>query len=312
MAVKSYAVFAAGGTRIDETMSAGNDALTPTLLWRTLNYPVRARKAAEMGIRRPRSGHSGLPRLLPELREPGLYRCRVTAQPPRLYIFPHAGGSAEYYVPFAKSFSSDIKRIAVRYPGRAGTHDLGSFTGIPDLADMVCRMLPPPDQSDDKVAFFGHSMGGLLAFESARRFEVARSPIAALFVSACAAPGRVGYEHIPESDRGLLDAVSEMTGVNPEFLENDEFAAKILPTLRGLKAISKYDCPPGEKLSCPISAFLGDDDEVATYQKVLPWSERTTSEFSVKAFPGHHFYLTDHIAELVGEIEPKILSSCRG
>jgi surfactin synthase thioesterase subunit len=29
--------------------------------------------------------------------------------------------------------------------------------------------------------------------------------------------------------------------VNPEFLENEEFAAKILPTLRGLKAISKYD-----------------------------------------------------------------------
>ena len=173
-------------------------------------------------------------------------------------------------------------------------------------------MIKPPDNPDEKVAFFGHSMGGLLAFEVARRFEAAGSPIAALFVSAVAAPGRVGYEHIPESDQGLLDAVSEMTGVNPEFLENEEFAASILPTLRGLKAISKYDCPPDEKLSCPISAFLGDDDEVATYEKVLPWSERTTSEFSVKVFPGHHFYLTDHIAELVGEIEPKILSSCRG
>ena len=114
-------------------------------------------------------------------------------------------------------------------------------------------------------------MGGLLAFEVARRFEQAGSPIAALFVSAVAAPGHVGYEHVPESDRGLLDAVSEMTGVNPEFLENEEFAASILPTLRGLKAISKYDCPPGEKVSCPISAFLGDDDEVATPEKVRPW-----------------------------------------
>jgi surfactin synthase thioesterase subunit len=236
----------------------------------------------------------------------------VTGQPPRLYIFPHAGGSAEYYVPFAKAFSSDIKRIAVRYPGRAGTHDLGSFTSIPDLADMVCRMLPPPDQSDDKVAFFGHSMGGLLAFEVARRFEVAGSPIAALFVSACAAPGRVGYQHIPESDRGLLDAVSEMTGVNPEFLENEEFAAKILPTLRGFQAISKYDCPPDATVSCPIFAFLGDDDEVATYEKVVPWSERTTSEFAARVFPGHHFYLNDHIPGLVSHIEGKILSCCRG
>jgi surfactin synthase thioesterase subunit len=236
----------------------------------------------------------------------------VTGRPPTLYIFPHAGGSAEYYVPFAKAFSSDIKRIAVRYPGRAGTHDLGSFTSVPDLADKVCRMLPAPDQSAALVAFFGHSMGGLLAFEVARRFEAAGSPIAALFVSACAAPGRVGYEHVPESDRGLLDAVSELTGVNPEFLENEEFAAKILPTLRGLKAISQYDCPPEATVSCPIFAFLGDDDEVATYEKVLPWSERTTSEFSVQGFPGHHFYLNDHIPELVSRVEGKILAHCRG
>ncbi len=172
-------------------------------------------------------------------------------------------------------------------------------------------MLPPPDQSDEKVAFFGHSMGGLLAFEVARRFEVAGSPIAALFVSACAAPGRVGYEHIPESDRGLLDAVSQMTGVNREFLENEEFAAKILPALRGLKAISKYDCPPESTVSCPIFAFLGDDDGVATYEKVSHWSERTTSEFSVQVFPGHHFYLNDHIDELVSQIEDKVLAYCR-
>jgi surfactin synthase thioesterase subunit len=240
----------------------------------------------------------------------GRYRCRVTGQPPKLYIFPHAGGSAEYYVPFAKAFASDIKRIAVRYPGRGGNHDLGSFTSITDLADKVCQMIKPPQSAEEKVAFFGHSMGALLAFEVARRFEADGSPIAALFVSAAAAPGRVGYEHIPESDQGLLAAVSEMTGVNPEFLENEEFASSILPTLRGLKAISKYDCPPEERLSCPISAFLGDDDEVASYDKVSGWSERTTSDFSIRVFAGHHFYLSDHIAELAKEVEGKILSSC--
>jgi|GEM_PF-330493 len=238
----------------------------------------------------------------------GLYRCRVTGQPPKLFIFPHAGGSAEFYVPFAKAFASDIKVVGVRYPGRRGNHDLGSFTTIGALADKVCQMVKPPADGEEKVTFFGHSMGGLLAFEVARRFEQAGSPIAALFVSAVAAPGHVGYEHVAESDRGLLDAVSEMTGINPEFLENEEFAASILPTLRGLKAISKYDCPPESTLSCPISAFLGDDDEVATPEKVRPWSERTTSEFTMKVFPGHHFYLTDHIAELASEIETKILS----
>ena len=58
---------------------------------------------------------------------------RVTGSMPKLYIFPHAGGSAQYYVPFAKTFSSNVKCTAVQYPGRRGTHDLGSFTSIPDL-----------------------------------------------------------------------------------------------------------------------------------------------------------------------------------
>jgi surfactin synthase thioesterase subunit len=224
---------------------------------------------------------------------------------PTLYIFPHAGGSASFYVPFARAFSTDVKRIAVQYPGRNGAHDVGSFTTVPALADKACEKLPPPAPGAT-VAFFGHSMGALVAFEVARRFEAAGARIGALFVSACAAPGRIGYEYIPESDRGLLDAVAEMTGANPEFLDNEEFAAKILPTLRGLKAISTYDCPPEATVSCPIYAYYADDDEVATSEKVAPWAQRTTAAFAVREFPGHHFYLTDHLPELVGDIESRI------
>lgn len=232
-------------------------------------------------------------------------------RPPKLYIFPHAGGSARYYVPFAKTFSGDIKCIAVQYPGRRGAHDVAAFTSIPDLADRVCGMIDPPDESGGPVAFFGHSMGALLAFEVAQRFDAAGHPIAALFVSACAAPGRVGYDYIPDSDRGLLDAVSEMTGANPDFLDNEEFAAKILPTLRGLKAIANYECPPEVTVSCPIFAFFGDDDEVATQEKVTPWAQRTTAEFTARMFTGHHFYLNDHLPELVGDIEGKLLAIAR-
>ena len=155
-------------------------------------------------------------------------------------------------------------------------------------------------------------MGGLLAFEVARRFEAAGSPIAALFVSASAAPGFVGFDDTTETDRGLLQAVSQFTGASPDLLENEEFAARILPTLRGFRAIGDYDCPPGATVSCPIAAYLGDSDEIATREKVLPWSERTTSEFTLRAFPGHHFYLNDHLPELVADIEGRIQSLCGG
>lgn len=228
--------------------------------------------------------------------------------PTTLYIFPHAGGAPKYYVPFAKTFTSDVKRIAVQYPGRDGNHDLGSFKTIPDLAERVTELLPA--DTDGPVAFFGHSMGALVAFEVARRFEAAGRKVSALFVSACAAPGRIGFEYISDTDRGLLDAVKEATGVNPEFLENEEFAARILPTLRGFKAIMKYDCDPAATVSCPIAAYIGDEDEIATPEKVRPWAERTTGEFTFREFPGHHFYLMEHLPELVADLEAKIKEYC--
>jgi surfactin synthase thioesterase subunit len=240
------------------------------------------------------------------------YGGRVTERPTRLFIFPHAGGSAQYYAPFAKTFSSAVKCVAVSYPGKGGNHDLGAFTGIPELADKVCSMITPFDPSGGPVAFFGHSMGGLLAFEVARRLEADGTPISALFVSATAAPGRSGYDYIPDSDKGLLDTVSQMTGVNPEFLENEEFAARILPTLRGFKAITKYECPPEATVSCPIFAFFADDDEVATAEKVAPWAQRTTSEFGTRMFSGHHFYVNDNLPELVADVENKLAGWCRG
>lgn len=232
-------------------------------------------------------------------------------QTPKLFIFPHAGGSAQYYVPFSKTFSTDIKRVAVQYPGQRGKQDFASFTDLPALADEVCKMVSPDRDHGGPISFFGHSMGALLAFEVARRFETAGRPIAALFVSACAAPGHVGFEDIPDTDDGLLAAVSTMTGADPEFMKNPEFAASILPTLRGLKAIANYRCPPGLTLSCPIHAYYGDDDEIATAEKVGPWAERTTGGFTIRELTGHHFYLNDHLGEVVPDVEEKIWSLCR-
>ncbi len=238
------------------------------------------------------------------------YGDRVMAGQPTLFIFPHAGGSAEYYIPFARAFSSKVKRVAVQYPGRRGTHDVGSFSAITDLADQACAMLDSGVRDGGPVAFFGHSMGALVAFEAALRFEAQGNSVAALFVSACAAPGRAGFEYVPEHDRGLLDVVSELTGANREFLENEEFAAKILPTLRGMRAIANYDCPADATVSCPIHAYLGDEDDVATYEKVQSWAQRTTGEFSARVFRGHHFYVDDHVTELAGDIEQKIAVTC--
>jgi surfactin synthase thioesterase subunit len=222
-----------------------------------------------------------------------------------LYIFPHAGGSAASYVPFARAFSTDMKRIAVQYPGRPGGHDLPDLTSIPALADDVYKMLAPTTGPDARVAFFGHSMGGLVAFEVARKFESAGKPIAALFVSASPAPGHGGYEHLQGSDDELLQIVTELTGTNSQFI-GDRFGETILRTLRNYGVITKYSCPAGTTVACPIYAYAAADDAAVSYDSVLAWSDFTTSEFAIRVVPGEHFYVTEDVQELVEDIGHRI------
>lgn len=235
----------------------------------------------------------------------------MTNLEPRLYIFPHAGGSADYYLPFAKAFTGGTKCVAVQYPGKRAGRDLSQYTSIPELADRTSVMLKPEEAPAGQIAFFGHSMGALLAFELALRFEAAGNPLAALFLSASAAPGRMRHgAELKGSDRELLSLVSDVTGANPEFLNDEQFAATVLPTLRGLKAVASYDSPPEARVSSPIYALMADNDELATTELVAPWEQRTTSDFELTVFPGDHFYINSNLPQLAQWVEERVLARC--
>ncbi|OBH92084.1 thioesterase II family protein [Mycobacterium sp. E2733] len=224
-----------------------------------------------------------------------------------LYVFPHAGGSAGSYVPFSRAFSADMRRIAVQYPGRTDRHDVPDIASIPALADDVYKMLAPQTGAD--VAFFGHSMGGLVAFEVARRFEAAGTPIAALFLSASPAPGSAGYEYLNQSsDEELLKMVTEMTGMDAQFID-ERFGATILRTLRSYGTITDYRCPAGTTISSPIYAYAAADDTVVSQESVAAWSDFTTSDFALRVLPGNHFYVTHDVQALVEDMQHRMAPS---
>ncbi|WP_163018534.1 thioesterase II family protein, partial [Pseudomonas viridiflava] len=82
---------------------------------------------------------------------------------------------------------------------------------------------------------FGHSLGGLLAFELAHALRVRGLPAPlALFTSATAGPARrdVSDYAVARTDAQLIDRLRTLKGTREEVIANDELMQMMLPILR--------------------------------------------------------------------------------
>jgi surfactin synthase thioesterase subunit len=108
------------------------------------------------------------------------------------------------------------------------------------------------------------------------------------------------------SDDEMVKFLIDLSGTDPKVLENKEFMDLLMPPLRGYyNAIAGYTPPPGATLSCPIHAFVGTDDRLASLDSVSGWAEHTAADFTVRAFEGDHFYFAEHLPDVVKEVETK-------
>ncbi|MFI5916058.1 thioesterase II family protein [Dactylosporangium sp. NPDC051541] len=222
---------------------------------------------------------------------------------PRLVCFPHAGGAASYYFAYSRALAPEVDVLAVQYPGRQERRLEPLLDNVAALADAIAAALPRPDGVP--FAFFGHSMGAVLAFEVTRRLQQdGRTLPEHVFVSGRRAPSRwrPGAVHLKD-DAGLVAEMRAVGGTDPRFFEDQELVAAALTATRNdYKAIERYEYHPGEPLTCPVTALVGDCDPQATVEDAEAWREHTAARFALRVFPGGHFYLDAQRAEVVSTI----------
>src|SRR3546814_5405370 len=117
--------------------------------------------------------------------------CFVRARPRpaaelMLFSSPHAGGAASSDFAWAGALEA-VDVLAVQPPGREGRLAEPLIADMTTLLDRLDAAIEP--QLDRPFVFFGHSMGALVAFETAR--ELRRRGLPApirLFVSGRRAP----------------------------------------------------------------------------------------------------------------------------
>jgi medium-chain acyl-[acyl-carrier-protein] hydrolase len=223
----------------------------------------------------------------------------------RLCCFPFAGGGASAFAPWAGALPDWIELWAACLPGREGRTDEPLPSSLGTLARDMAHALEPV--AGPTLAFFGHSMGAVLAYEVARSLVAsgAREP-GCLVLSGRGPPW---IHHAPPPPRSLSDeefaaAVQRRFGGLPDevFQVPDLLALTVRPLRSDIEMLAAHRALPRPRLSCPVVTCNGRGDSTVTPPMIAAWREATKGPFSIRTFSGGHFYMRPDPAPLVGTL----------
>ncbi|MGW0521587.1 thioesterase II family protein [Crossiella sp. NPDC003009] len=205
----------------------------------------------------------------------------------------YAGGGTAPLRPWAQALPADTELVLICYPGRERR-----FTEpMPaDFAELVADVVTAV-RSAARLPYVlaGHSMGALVAFETAVR--LADTPVApsALVVSGHHAPPYLRFTGdtgpvARHADAELLAWIREYGTLPEEILADEDLAQVVLSAFRADLALhGTYRYKPGTTLDIPVQALIGAQDPV-TRAGARRWQEMTTGDFRADELPGAHFY----------------------
>jgi medium-chain acyl-[acyl-carrier-protein] hydrolase len=217
----------------------------------------------------------------------------------RLVCFPYAGGGVSVFRGWQAELRQNIEVRIVELPGRGALMRTAPFRRMEPLVEATVSALSP--FLDKPLAFFGHSMGALVAFEVARTLALRHGVEPRhLFASAHPAPhlprAQAPIHDLPEPQ--FHDELRRRGGTPTEVLNDAEIMRLTSPAVRAdFEVCETYRFFPGWPLECPITAFGGDDDRDVTTETLEAWRVHTRAAFNRHSGPGDHFFIhTDRVA----------------
>ncbi|MGB0562560.1 MAG: thioesterase II family protein, partial [Spirulinaceae cyanobacterium] len=217
----------------------------------------------------------------------------------RLFCFPYNSGSIAAFYAWPEALPETVEVYGIQLPGGADRRHEEPPSCIAAVVKALAPLLLP--YLDRPFAFYGHSLGALIAFEMAQAIyqQTGRSP-AHLLVGSWGAP------HLPHpypnlqhhSDREIITQILPLVDVPEAVLSNADTMRSLLPLLKaGARLYEDYQYPPRAPLNCPITAFGGAEDRMITPDLLRGWQQQTHGPFQLRILPGNHLFL--HSAESI-------------
>jgi surfactin synthase thioesterase subunit len=111
-------------------------------------------------------------------------------------------------------------------------------------------------------------------------------------------------------DAELLEELRQMGGTPSDLLEDAETMANLLPVLRAdFEVLETYAFAGDDRLGCDITAFRGVSDPCASREGTEAWATLTSGRFTLKTYPGNHFFLMPHGRAILTEAGVRLFRS---
>jgi medium-chain acyl-[acyl-carrier-protein] hydrolase len=229
----------------------------------------------------------------------------------RLFCFPYAGGSAASFHKWGYFLGPKVEVCSIQYPGRATRLSDPPIRAISSIIEEIAEGIDA--LLDKPFALFGHSMGAIIAFETAHKLREAKGLIPHhLFVSASRAP------HLAITDRYTFDLpeaqfigeLRRLRGTPVEVLESADLLTRVMPALRAdFELIQTYRYSLRPPLSCPMTAMCGCEDGHVSRLQAQAWQGHCCNNFLLRMFPGDHFFLHSAQRSLLQSIAVDLLQT---
>lgn len=210
-----------------------------------------------------------------------------------LFCFPYAGGSSTdpVFRQWAQAMPDDVEVSVLEMPGRSRRMAEPFENSLPRLVERLVPVLA--QHADRPFAFFGHSLGAIVAYELARALAVAGMQLPKLLVVSAKQAPHLPYRHrlhdLPRDQ--FIDAIRQLNGTRDEILQNDELLDIVMSVLRNdLEMAFNYRFTGAPLRTVPIVACAGQDDPHVEIDSVMAWKDHA-DHFSTSVYPGGHFYI---------------------
>lgn len=226
----------------------------------------------------------------------------------RLFCFPFAGGGAAVYRSWQDKLPEEIEVRPVCLPGREHRFGEAAFDAIDDVVAALIDAVRP--MTATPYAFFGYSMGGIIAHHLSCRLMADGAPLPEhLFIAALRSPDmtapRRQLHSLPSDD--FWAEVAAYGGTPAEILESSEYRTLFEPSLRAdFKLAQTAFSGELPQLGCPITAFGGADDTNPAPADLDGWRQATTGRFEKHIYPGGHFFMGQNEAPMLDLIATKL------